>query len=60
MTNNNEAKKYELNSLEEKDINLILTGLAQLPYIQSAEMITRISTLFKNQTAQPNKEEKKV
>jgi len=56
--NNNEAKKYELTGLDEKDINLILTGLGQMPYIQSAGMINRITTSFNNQSAQPNKKEK--
>lgn len=57
--NNNESRKYELTGLDEKDINLILTGLGQMPYIQSAGMINRITTSFNIQTAQLNKKEEK-
>jgi hypothetical protein len=33
--------EYEL-KLEEKEVNLVLTGLAQLAYINSAELIHKI------------------
>jgi len=50
---------YELKGLDEKDISLILTGLAQLPYIKSAEIISRITISFNEQAAQANKKEEK-
>ena len=57
--NNNESKKFDLKGLDDKDINLILTGLAQLPYVKSAEMINRITLSFNSQDPQPIKKSKK-
>ena len=50
----NEEKKYVLADMNEHELNLILNGLSQLPYVQVWQLIAKMQEQYKVQTEQIN------
>lgn len=43
---------YNLGDLEQEELNLILSGLAQLPYFRSAQIIAKITERIRQEPDQ--------